>query len=845
MNHKTLLKLTPIAASLVVAMSGYAHAAAPAATALPGVFLTNQSSGVTYSITSSNAGTIVIPSGSTVLQFSGATTGGVTNTVTPSIGSGVTAATTVAGFNIGASAALTLSGAGTSASNVLVSDLTGQASNIYGSLTATNVASLVIANPNGVVVGGKGTIATSTGQSVNNVALVGYQADAANFAGGVTVGVAQPSITGGSAGTATNGGAVTLANGATVNAGYLLVAGAGQVNVGALSGTQSILAVAGGTSFTAGVTLTSLGTSIVSPGAVVNLGGNTGSLAVASLAAAGAVNVLGTVGLSNAIIGGTLTNNANLTLGGAGTTNTINAFTNNANATVASATTTFGSVTNNANLNATNGLNFGGAFVNAGTATVGTLTGTSATTASVNNSGILMNVVGSSSVLTAGTLASFTNTGTLYDNGYGITVTAGTISLGGTVANASNSTSAVGGVTLVAQTGNLTGTANINSSSATSLTASQGNVILNGNLTAASATISATGGSVLINKNITDTATAASTDINVAAANQIMVSGNVNASSAGTVSLTTNNVWTGPYNLGVVVMPSGSVSAGTVTVNVAAAAGNAGNMLQYGGISAAGTSSGFTFTGNSYYQGAGASINTPTATFDYGNASSGGAIAGGIVFGSANPQPSNAFFNAVVVGGSNASTGVTLEVSPANLGTAMQNVNLMGIGNTTLAAGLPTGLVSLFGSTGSTVINTGFVPSNLFIRAQGGNLTLSPNSNSDFYWPGLVYASTVQAGKVATVDTTKVITVGSASGAMSNALPYQAMGGAGIYLMTGKVNVGSGGITVNTNSNVSVLNPLQVAGVNLYTASAPTGLVLNYNATLPAANVVSYTPPAN
>jgi hypothetical protein len=78
---------------------------------------------------------------------------------------------------------------------------------------------------------------------------------------------------------------------------------------------------------------------------------------------------------------------------------------------------------------------------------------------------------------------------------------------------------------------------------------------------------------------------------------------------------------------------------------------------------------------------------------------------------------------------------------------------------------------------------------------------------------------------------------------MSNALPYQATGGAGMYLMSGKVNVGD--ITVNTNSNVNVLNPLQVAGLNLYTASAPTGLVLNYNATLPTANVVSFTPPAN
>lgn len=369
--------------------------------------------------------------------------------------------------------------------------------------------------------------------------------------------------------------------------------------------------------------------------------------------------------------------------------------------------------------------------------------------------------------------------------------------------------------------------------------AGNGNVTMNGAVTAPSVQLGATGGSVLINNNISATGL-----VRVNADNQIMVYGNVNAGTAGVVQLVTNDVWTGAYNLGVVIMPSGGVSADIVDVAVAQSQGYAGNMLQYGTLSAVDMlPRGFTFTGNSYYQGAGAVINTPIAAFDYGHATSGGAIAGGIVYGSANPQPSNAFFNAVVVGGSNvpATGGVALTVTPNNLGGAMQNVNLMGIGNTTLSTAPAVG--ALFGSTGSTVINTGFVPSNLFIRAQGGNLTLAGNSGSDFYWPGLVYASTVQSGKVSTVDTTKTITLG---GSLSNALPYQATGGAGMYLMTGKVVAPTtASLTVNTNSNINVLSPLQVAGMNLYTASAPTGLVLNYDATLPTANVVSYTPPAN
>jgi filamentous hemagglutinin family protein len=872
MNHKTLLKLTPIAASLVVAMSSYAHAAAPAANTLPGAFLTNNA-GVTYNI-DTNTGTIANLSSNAVLQFGGASSLAVSNAVAPSIASTATAAT-AAGFNIGASAALNLNASATG-SNVLISDLTGQASNIYGSLTANaNVGSLFIANPNGVVVGGSGNI------TATNVGLIGYQADAANFAttGVVTVGVVgavPPSITGGgSAGTttATNGGAVTVSNGASVNvnAGYLLVAGAGQVNVGAFGVAPAATYVAAGSSVNASTTV-ALGTVVVSSSAVANLGVGTPSLAITSLGAAGAVNVLGNVQLNNAAIAGTLTNNANVTL----TKSNVNSFTNNANA-IVDAVSTFGNVTNSANLTGTT-LNFGGAFVNSGKASLASLLGTGTTaTATVSNAGMIVNNA-PNAPLAANNLASFTNTGSIVTPNLGIT--AGTVNLGGTVAN--TTTSAMTNVSVNATTGDLIGSASLNANSvslqasstkagnvnytgaiagplvfvsavagavslgAVNMTTSgstlqaaagNGNVVLNGDVVAGSANLDAAKGSVLINKNIT-----VADNVVASAQNQIMVYGNVSTATTGSVSLYTANKWSGAYNLGVVVMPSGSVSTGTFVATVDNST-SSGNMLQYGNISAA---SGFNFTGNSYYQGAGAAINTSTATFDYGNASSGGAIAGGIVFGSANPQPSNAFFNAVVVGGSNASTGVTLAVNPANLGTAMQNVNLMGIGNTTLAAGLPTGLASLFGSTGSTVINTGFVPSNLFIRAQGGNLTLSPNSNSDFYWPGLVYASTVQAGKVATVDTTKVISVGTTTTpvAMSNALPYQAMGGAGIYLMTGKVN-NVGGITVNTNSNVSVLNPLQVAGVNLYTASAPTGLVLNYNATLPAANVVSYTPPAN
>ncbi|WP_031407170.1 hypothetical protein [Thiomonas sp. FB-Cd] len=73
MNHKTVLKLTPLAASLMVAMSGVAYAAAPAANALPGAFLTNNAAGTSYSISSPTAGVIAVSPGNTVIQFGGTT----------------------------------------------------------------------------------------------------------------------------------------------------------------------------------------------------------------------------------------------------------------------------------------------------------------------------------------------------------------------------------------------------------------------------------------------------------------------------------------------------------------------------------------------------------------------------------------------------------------------------------------------------------------------------------------------------------------------------------------------------------------------------------------------------
>lgn len=778
MNRKTVLKLSPIAASLMFALgSSMAYAAAPAAGVLPGAFSTNVA-GVTYTSASSNAATITTTNATTVLQWGGSTVA-VPNAVTAPSG-----ITTVAGFNIGSGATLTLNGVANG--SVLVSDLTGQASQIFGAIGSAGTAqNLYIANPNGVVLGGTGSI-TAAG-----LALLGYAQDPSTFSGSVAVNSA----------TISNKGDVTVSKGATVNAGYLLVAGAGNVNVDAGVGASADIAAGVGATATAGAANVN-GTAYTTT-AVLNLSG-TGNLAGA-VGAAGAVNIAS---------GSTVTLGATTTIGGTLTNAGAATVANNAFA---------GDVVNNNQLNLSGAgpLTLGGSLTNNGTMTVGvagaatsvaanggivnagllTMLGTSATLATgskapaaISNSGQI-----SAAGLTVGTAASFSNTGILNLGtaaGNNLSVTAGTINLGGVV-QATSGTALIGQATLAATSGNLTvGTDLTTGGGSDSYSAAKGSAFLNSTLTA--------GGTV-----------------SAAAMNQVVVGGAINATN--NVTLSTANTWTAPYSLGVVIQPGASVSGVAVTAAVATAAGNMGNMLAYGDITG-----GFTYTGNSFYQGAGAQIKG-AATFGYS-----GVITGGI-----DPvtktQGSDPFKNAVVVNGG-AASAITL--NPGKLGTANQNTNVMGVGATTLTANLGT-LAPIFAGD-SAVINTGFVSSNLFARAQGGNLTLTSNGANGFYWPGLAYLSTVKSGMLATVDTSKSITL-TAGTELSNAIPMQVAGGKGVYLMSGTTVPTT--ITTNTNSNISLLNPALV-GVVGKTAAAPTGSVLTFSAPLATSNLVAYTPPA-
>ena len=866
------LPLSCLTTAVMLALGSVAAHAAPAANTLPGAFNTNKALGVSYVSTASNAATINVPGDTTVLQWGGSTSAVTTAVAAPA------GMTTAAGFNVGAGATLTVNGA--APGSVLALDLSGQASNVFGTVSMAGVAQdLFIANPNGVVVGSSGKIVDPSA-----VALIGYAQDPAVFAGGIAIDNS----------TVTSKGDVTVAAGASINAGYLLVAGAGKVNVDVAHVTAGTalanlgIAAGVGATMNAHAAPTVLGTDVYTTTAVLNLSsaaaGGT-DLTAAAVGAAGALDVASGTTLTlgstasghNVTVGGLLSNAGTLTLnngqlalgGGLNNSGTLTAngldsiggdLINSGSMTLATVhtVTVGGALSNSGKLSATSvvGFDVTGAFTNSATLNAGSAT-TVAATGGITNSGML--TLGANAKLDTGTqapaaivnsgqidaaglyvgelasVASFTNTGVLNlgSTDASLYVSAGTINLGGVV-QAGQGTAAIGAATLYATNGDLTVNAALSTAS---------NV---------SDTFSATKGSVLLNAGVS-----AVGGLTAVAANQVMVNGAVTATNG--VTLQTTNTWTGPYNLGVVIGSSGSISANGIYITLASAANNAGNLLQYGALN---TTSTFSFTGGSYYQGSGATIGAATADFYYH-----GVIAGGIA---GSGQGGDPYRNGVVIVGSGGN--LTLFLDPLSAGLANQNTNILGVGNVDLSAylngfipghmnvELPLHQLLLIGSSAvhpivsgeSVVANSAFVPSNLFIRAQGGNLTLQGNAttkagNDTFYWPGLTYLSTVKSGMLATVDANASISVvdygtpyADAAAYVSNALPMQTVGGEGLYLMSGSIPLN---VTTNSNSVVVVPQPV-LSGIAGTQSGALVGTVLTYDQVLPAVSLVPGVTPS-
>ena len=744
MNHKAIFQLSPVAAALAIALAApLAHAAAPASGSLPGAFYTDNA-GATYTSPAANQGQISITGQYGVVQW-----GGTSANVTTAITAPATGISTVAGFNIGANATLGVDAA-TPNGAVLLSDITTNASQIFGTLQSTNATALFIANGNGVIVGNSANIQTPAG-----LAILGYQPNQSSF----TTDAGKVTIAGSSQ---TNNGAVTVQTGATINAGYMVVAGNGAVNVGATPGLAS---ATGGTYVAAGAGVDLDTAAVPTLGATFNTAATVEFLATPT-----------TLGIQQIVAGGNLTIDGNSHV-------------------LLNASTTSGNV-------------IGGDLLNHGDLIL-TDNANNATTAPA-----------SSLSLTA--QGQFASDGGIYDNDSGI---GGSLSLASATSNV-----LLGGV----------------------IRGSQNSVAVS----ASTVNISALNGSVIFDAALT--AATSANIVNLFAANQVGIGvqsdlmtaagvnqgvGSITAPNASVNLVTSNTVAkVNPAlssGLGVVIGNQGSVSASAVNVGNATAAGNAGSSLFNGNVSA---STGFFYTGDSFYQGTGATISTPFAGFAYT-----GDLTGGV---SGWTQSTDLYKNAVVINAPAGGTGVQL--NPLQLGTNRQNTNLLINGSASIQANLPAVITPVSQGTSITV-NNAFKPSNLFVRTAGGNMTLTPNDGlSNFYWPGALYLSTVAPGMLAQVAPIvgggSISVAGTATGSISNAVPMNLGPGYGVFLMTNSApgittlvtNPGSN-VNVTTTGRPSFTNVVSTGGTATAYNATQTGNVLVFGNELTSAQVVDYT----
>uniref|UniRef100_D5X4D3 Uncharacterized protein n=1 Tax=Thiomonas intermedia (strain K12) TaxID=75379 RepID=D5X4D3_THIK1 len=767
-------KVRPLIGAIALALAApAAFAAAPAAGALPGTFYTN--TGATYTGNGTQATIAYTLTGAAVMQW-GATFSGASS-VSPSLASSTgTAMNNVAGFNIGAGATLNITN-NTAGTGLLISDVTGQASQIYGTVSAAGVGPLFIANANGVVLDTNGAV--NNGSS--GVAFLGFAQDAAAFAGattapsvGVNVGAGQTLLTKGD---------VTV-NGA-VSAGTVLVAGAGNVNVSSAksAGVTGWNIVAGENfTFDGTTNATTNGAFAGGSAAVVNLAGGASSGAVGFVGAV--VNAAGNVNLSNYVaafgtassIVGTLTNNGVLAANGISAGAIVNNGEIDGNGVDLMANT--GNVTNNGIINASSGnVSFG----------VG------ATGGSVTNNGSILNA--GNVLLTADASA-----GTAANNG--------TINF----ANAAGSTLNMSGFNV-----NLYGTVNANvSSAATALNAS--NALSSANLSAAlsggvlnlGTTLFATSGSNLqgnavrvVSGGLTDT-----TGIYASIGSGPVTSGsntygyNLSVFNGATLSGgTTGGVGiygtTGATNSNINL--DGTVAGKSIFID------NANNINGLGGFNIT-TSSG------------GALVATFSGNFNAPNGAAARSGAGNFLY---NYVPVNVASNGTA----------TIYLDPTNTATAAQLVNVLVNGSATLASALSSPV-----AIGGSIVAQSSAPNSHLVVQATGNLTLGDTGG--FYWPGLMYVGNINAGQPGSLSTLGTITLG---GNVSNVIPTNVASEGGIWFMTNNPLNNTGNHQVLTNTNSWINFPAATGFAAAYGAQNATSKTFYGMVTNPTVNTILNT----
>ena len=227
MQLKTPRRLNTIAVSVALALSAPAAFALPtiAPTQLPGNGAVNYGTATASINTNTNTGTVTVASGATVIDW------GVTTGATLFSGS------STPGFNIGASAAVIFNNNSAGTAQVLNVDVTGNPTQIYGALSATTGGSAIagdaptifVANANGIVVGNGAVINAPMGLGLVNADLSGSAAQSL-----ATMGVLPLSFQGATGGVSISAGADLHGIGS-----FLLVAGAGTVNIAGNVGTTA------------------------------------------------------------------------------------------------------------------------------------------------------------------------------------------------------------------------------------------------------------------------------------------------------------------------------------------------------------------------------------------------------------------------------------------------------------------------------------------------------------------------------------------------------------------------------------------------------------------------------
>lgn len=806
MTKNNGFKVAALAASIALAMGATsAMAADPAANALPG-----QGKVVAGALTAAD---VTIATGTSNMTIANGASANVINWGADATATGLNK-TGAAGFNIGSGATVDFSGAGA----VLNIDSTGNASQIFGALTAGGA--VFVANSNGIIVGSGGSITTP-----GAIGLIGnttFATSPATAFDGTPGSVAYNGA----------GGDVTVQTGASLDGGSVFISGGGNVNVdlGALVG--------GAATINAG--LSNLASPVTpNKNANVAITGTLGGGTIAAISSAGTASNVGVLDLSGATVSvkGVLTNSGDLTLGAANGT-----VVNQGKLTTGGAAT-FASLTNAGEYDANTSItiNSGGNLTNTGKiAGAGVV---AVNEGNINNSGSISGVTSLATQSDSGATG-FASGGQYYINNTGsisgtagLTINANTTRVGGTANDSTGSFTNTGSLNVAAAGDALTINANNNVMLGGMVQAGTPPKALSATNALGSVSLYAGGGTTPFTGNGALTVMARIFAGNVDLAGpQVKVMSNV-TTTGGDVNIVAGAASATDY--AVRVGGGATVAAGTggdLYIDGDKSSHNPNVILQ-GTLSADDIYLGQTNNVSDVFSGpnGGLVVNgaTPDVEFNFT----------GIIKTAKYLNDANFRYNYLPISAPKATGPVNLILNPTAYTTngtsnGLSAVNILVNGDVDLSGGgAYAASLSGVGSAVTGVVNT---PNTHLVLQSTGNIA----TTADFYWPGYVYLGTVDTnadGSAApgTLSSGGTITLG---GNFTNQLPGDVSGASGIHFMSGNALVGTGQVTTNANAWVNFPTDLLTQSYAQGLLTTPTffggtatGLIVNY-AKLPASS---------